>query len=223
MDTAGAVLTTLRAHASADEQVKIRRHFPHDDPVIGVRMKTTFDTAKSSVSMPLNEVDALLIRPEYEARLCGVCILDFKARSARITENTRHELYTKYLQRHDGINSWDMVDRAAPRVIGRFLLDKPRDPLFTLARSSNPYERRTAITAPLYWARYGTADQVGDLFALAEVLLSDTDPLVSKPVGITLKYAGLLDPPALTKFMTTHGAWMQRATLRYATEKPTAR
>lgn len=54
---------------------------------------------------------------------------------------------------YDRIDTWDMVDRAAPRVVGHYLMDRPHDPLFTLARSANPVERRIAITAPLYWAR----------------------------------------------------------------------
>jgi 3-methyladenine DNA glycosylase AlkD len=221
MTTAAALLQELRSHASDAERTKIRRHFPHDDPVIGVRMKTTFDMAKAHTVMPLAEVDALFDQPEYEARLSAVCVLDFKARNQKLTDGERRALHDLYLARHDRINSWDMVDRAAPHVVGRYLLDKSRDPLFALAGSANVYERRTAITAPLYWARFGTPAQVADLFTLAERLLDDTDVLVSKPVGIALKYAGLCDEAALRIFLDKHGTAMQRATYRYAVEKLT--
>ena len=83
-------------------------------------------------------------------------------------------------------------------------MDRPHDPLFTLAHSVNPHERRTAITAPLCWARYGTPAHLPDLFRLAEVLLGDEDVVVSKPVGIALKYAGLLDEPALLDFLNAN-------------------
>lgn len=219
MTTAAAVLEVLLAHASDDERAKIREHHPHDDPVLGVRMKTTFDTAKAHTAMPLAEVDVLFDRPEFEARLAAVCVLDFKARAKKLTDDERRALYEKYLARHDRINSWGMVDRAAPHVVGRYLLDKPRDPLFALARSADVYERRTAITAPLYWARYGGPEQLADLFTLAGELLTDTDVLVSKPVGIALKHAGVLDEAALTRFLDEHAADMQRPTLRYAVEK----
>jgi len=214
--TAAALLAELREHASDDERAKIRRHFPHDDPVIGVRMRTTFDTAKRYVAMSLDEVDALFDRAEYEARLSAVCVLDFKARAA---DADRRALCDRYLARHDRLNSWDMVDRAAPHVVGHHLLEEPRDPLFALARSANVYERRTAITAPLYWARFGTPEQLADLFTIAASLLRDEDVLVSKPVGIALKYAGLADEQALVSFLDTHAHGMQRATLRYAVEK----
>lgn len=214
--TAAALLAELREHASDDERAKIRRHLPHDDPVVGVRMRTTFDTAKRYAAMSLAEVDALFDRPEYEARLSAVCVLDFKARAA---DADRQALCDRYLARHDRINSWDMVDRAAPHVVGRHLLDHPHDPLFALARSTNVYERRTAITAPLYWARFGAPAQLADLFTLAAELLPDEDVVVSKPVGIALKYAGLADERALVRFLDTHAHSMRRATLRYAVEK----
>ena len=214
-----ALLTDLRAQATAAERKKTSARLPDDYPVIGVRMKTLFDLAKVHSTMPLGEVEALLAEPEYEARLAAVCVLDFKARSAKLTDDDRRALCDLYLARHDRIDTWDMVDRAAPRVVGQYLMDRQHDPLFALARSANPTERRTAITAPLYWARYGTPDHLPDLFRLAEVLLPDEDVVVSKPVGIALKYAGLLDEPALLSFLDTHAGGMQRPALRYATEK----
>jgi 3-methyladenine DNA glycosylase AlkD len=214
-----ALLTDLRARSTAEDRTKTSARLPEGYPVIGVRMKTLFDLAKTHVAMPLTEVSALLDRPEYEARLAAVCVLDFKARAAKLPDDDRRALCELYLARHDRIDTWDMVDRAAPRVVGRYLMDRPHDPLFTLAASPDPTERRTAITAPLYWARYGTPAHLPDLFRLAEVLLGDDDVVVSKPVGIALKYAGLLDEPALLSFLDTHAARMRRPALRYATEK----
>jgi 3-methyladenine DNA glycosylase AlkD len=43
--------------------------------------------------------------------------------------------------------------------------------------------------------------------------------VVSKPVGIALKYAGVLDEPALRSFLEKHEGAMQTASLRYAREK----
>lgn len=216
--TASELLHTLRASTSVEEAIKIRRHFPHDDPVLGVRMKAVFDTAKAFSGMPLAEVHALFDRPEYEARLAAACVLDFKARK-HIADEERQALCEVYLGRHDRINDWGMIDRAAPHVVGRYLMDLPHDPLFTLARSSDVYERRTAMTAPLYWARYGKPAHLEDLFQLAKQLLHDSDQLVSKPVGIALKHAGTVDEAALTRFLDEHATEMHRPTLRYAVEK----
>jgi 3-methyladenine DNA glycosylase AlkD len=196
-----ALLTDLRAHGT------------------GMRMRTLFDLAKAHTAMPLDEVAALFDEPDYEARMAAVCVLDFKARAKKLTDDDCGALCELYLARHDRIDTWDMVDRAAPRVVGQYLMARPHDPLFTLARSANPVERRTAITAPLYWARYGTPADLPDLFRLAELLLTDADVVVSKPVGIALKYAGLLDEPALLSFLNDNAGRMQRPALRYAVEK----
>ena len=215
--TAAAMTAALRAHAKPGEV--LHKHYPGNGDVLGVPMRNTFDTAKAFTAMPFEQVERLLDEPSYEARLAGFCVLDFKARAKKTTEDERQAAYELYLRRHDAIDSWDMVDRAAPHVVGRQLLHRERTPLFELARTSDPLRRRTAITAPLYFARFGTPDDLGDLFAIAELLLDDRDPVVSKPVGIALKYAGVLDEPALRSFLDQHAQAMQRPTLRYATEK----
>jgi hypothetical protein len=215
--TAAAVVQALQEHAKPGEV--IHKHYPGSGEVLGVPMRATFDTAKAFAALPLTEVERLLGEASYEGRLAGFCVLDFQARKAKLPDDERRGAYELYLRRHDAIDSWDMVDRAAPHVIGRYLLDRPRDPLFELAASTDPLRRRTAITAPLYFARFGTRSDLADLFAIADLLLADKDPVVSKPVGIALKYAGVLDQPALLQYLDKHAEAMQRPTLRYAVEK----
>ena len=215
--TAAAALKMLRSHAKPGEVV--HKHYPGGGEMLGVPMRSTFDTAKAFSGLPLTEVDLLLDEPSYEARLAGFCVLDFQARRAKLPHDDRRAAYELYLRRHDAIDSWDMVDRAAPHVIGRYLLARSRHPLFELARSAEPLRRRTAITAPLYFARFGTAADLADLFAIAELLLGDDDPVVSKPVGIALKYAGVVDEVALRAFLDQHAGTMRRPALRYAVEK----
>ena len=53
--------------------------------------------------------------------------MDKRARRQSTTDVQRHELYELYLRRHDRIDSWDLVDLAAPWVVGRYLADRPRD------------------------------------------------------------------------------------------------
>ncbi|MCA0345669.1 MAG: DNA alkylation repair protein [Actinobacteria bacterium] len=49
-------------------------------------------------------------------------------------EAEREQRYRFYLDRHDAIDAWDMVDRAAPRVVGGYLRGRSRDPLLALAQ-----------------------------------------------------------------------------------------
>ena len=52
-------------------------------------------------------------------------LLPFQARRRSTPEARRAELHHLYLRRHDRIDGWDLVDRAAPHVIGGYLLDVP--------------------------------------------------------------------------------------------------
>jgi 3-methyladenine DNA glycosylase AlkD len=213
---AEAFIAALQAQQSDAERAKIRRYFRGAGDVIGVRMKHVFDTAKAFTAMPLDEVERLLDSEYYEARVGAVSIMDFQARRRQITDEDRNALYELYLRRHDRIDSWDLVDRAAPRVIGWYLLDKPRDVLYEIARSPDVWERRTAITATFWFIRNGEVD---DTLRIAAILLQDPEELIHKSVGTGLREVGNVEPARLVAFLDQYGHDMPRITLRYAVEK----
>lgn len=121
-----------------------------------------------------------------------------------------------YLGHHDLLTAWDFVDRAAPRVVGGYLLDKSRQPLFDLARSAKPLERRTAITASFWLIRKGDLD---DPLALVEFLAEDPSDLVAKPVGTALREVGKVHRDGLLEFLRRRHGRMARVTIRYAVER----
>lgn len=169
--TADAVVADLRA--VADPAAHPNRHYAGSGEVLGVRMGTLFDVAKRYTAMPLDEVHRLLDEPAYEPRLAAFCVLDFAVRAPRVTDAEREARYRAYLDRHDRIDTWDMVDRAAPRVVGVYLRDRSREPLFELARSDDPLRRRTALTASLAYTRPPHPAGIADLLRLVELLHTD--------------------------------------------------
>jgi len=186
-----------------------------DDVSIGVRMGQVFALAKEFVNMPLDEVEKLLESPIHEARVGAVSIMDFQARTKKTSETRRKELFNLYIRRHDRINTWDLVDRSAPYVVGGYLFDKKRDVLYKLARSKKMPERRTAIVSTLYFIGKG---DVEDAFKLAEILLYDKEDLIHKANGWALRFAGDKDRAQLVHFLEKYAATMPRTTLRYALE-----
>lgn len=162
-------------------------------------MGTVFDLAKANSGMPLAEVDRLLDADEYEMRMVAVSILDAKARRK---DADRAQLFDMWMRRLDRIDTWDYIDRAAPRVIGGYLLDKDRQPLFTLARSTDRWHRRTAITAAFWIIRAGDLD---DPLALCEILAADPEHLVQTNVGVALREIGRIDGPRLEAFLARRG------------------
>jgi 3-methyladenine DNA glycosylase AlkD len=186
------------------------------EELAAVPMRDVFALAKAAIDMPLAEVELLLESPIHKARVGAVSVMDFQARRKATPESRRRELFELYLRRHDRIDSWDLVDRAAPHVVGGYLADRPRDALYELARSEVVLERRTAIVATYFFIRRGEVD---DTFAIAELLVADRDDLIAKPVGGWIREAGKRDPQRLVDFLDRHAATMPRTALRYAIEK----
>lgn len=186
-----------------------------EDIILGVRMGQVFALAKEFQGISLEEVEAMLDSPVHEMRVGAVSIMDYQARSKKTDDKRRKELFDLYIRRHDRINTWDLVDRAAPYVVGGYLFDKPRRVLYRLSRSKRMPERRTAIISTLYFIGKG---DLTDSFKLAEILLHDQEDLIHKATGWALRYAGDKDREQLLRFLDQHAASMPRTTLRYATE-----
>lgn len=203
--TRSAKVAKSHSHLAADA----------DDVVWGVPMGKVFALAKELMDMPLDQVEMMLKSPIHEMRVGAVSIMDFQARNKKTTEKRRKELFDLYIRRHDRIDTWDLVDRSAPWVVGGYLMDRARKVLYKLARSKRMAERRTAIVSTLYFIGRG---DVEDAFKLAELLLHDKEDLIHKAVGWALRFAGDKDRQRLVRFLDEHAATMPRVTLRYALE-----
>lgn len=220
--TARRFVGRLEALRSPVELEKYQRYFktgPGDygegDPFMGVRMGSVFELAREFADMEPAEIEVLLDERFHEPRAGAVRIMATQARGKRTTDERRKELFELYLRRHDRINNWDLVDLGAWDVVGRWLVDRPRDVLDDLARSANMWERRTAILATMAFIRNGEVD---DTFRIAELLLQDDQDLIHKAIGWALRAAGDQDPARLRAFLDRHAATMPRTALRYALE-----
>jgi hypothetical protein len=222
--TAHAFIEQLVARAGTETRSRADSSFRHDEPdqFIAVPMRDVFTLAKAFIDLPLHEIETLLEDPVHEIRVGAVSIMDFQARRRRTPTEQRAALYELYLRRHDRINNWDLVDRAAPSVIGDWLADKPREPLYRLARSKNVWERRTAIVATYAFLKRHELD---DTFGIAELLLADRHDLIQKAVGGWIREAGKQAPARLHAFLDQHAHQMGSIALGYAVERldPAAR
>lgn len=216
--TAEAFLARLEENASEAERMKYVRFFPlasrrEGDVFLGVRMGTVFELAKAFVAMEPSEIERLMESDVHEARAGVMSVMAKQYAAKNTTAERRQVLFDLYLRRHDRIDDWDLVDLAAHQVIGAHLVDGDRAVLRKLARSKQPFERRTAIVATFAFVRRG---QLEDTFALAELLVNDPHELVQKAVGWALRATG---GPRLTTFLDAHASYMPRPMLRAAIEK----
>jgi 3-methyladenine DNA glycosylase AlkD len=180
-----------------------------------IPMGQIFQLAKDFITASLEDIEVLLDSQGHPKKAAAVSIMDFQARQKATSERRRRELYELYLRRHDRIDSWDLIDRAAPHVIGGYLWDKSREPLYRLAASHHWYERRTSIVSTWFFIRRGDLD---DTFRIGEILANDPHDLVQKAVGGWIREAGKRDEQRLRDYLDRNAATMPRTALRYAIE-----
>lgn len=223
MNTRDAIYD-LTTYADAERAVHAQRFFKtgkgqygEGDVFIGVTVPNTRKVAKQYKDLPLDEVQSLLDSDVHEKRLLGLLILTYKYPKATLQE--QRLIYEFYLQNVYGgnVNNWDLVDASTPNIIGEYLADKPKDILYSLARSDNLWQKRVSILATFAFIKRG---EPGDTLAIAELLLHDTHDLIHKAVGWMLREAGKrVDEKILTDFLDNHAHEMPRTMLRYAIER----
>lgn len=208
-------LSAIRNIDEFDRRLAALREQATGTPMARIPMRDVFALAKAFTDASLADIEALLDGSTHERRVSAVSIMDFQARRRDTNPTRRRELFELYLRRHDRIDTWDLVDRAAPHVVGGWLHDRSHTPLDELAASSKWYERRTAIVATWYFIRLG---EVGDTFRIGATLAHDPVELVQKAVGGWVREAGKRDEAALRRYLDAFAPTMPRTALRYAIE-----
>ncbi|HOX60980.1 MAG TPA: DNA alkylation repair protein [Candidatus Magasanikbacteria bacterium] len=169
---------------------------------------------KYFVDTKLADVEELLKSKYHEDRLTGLIILTFKMRKA--DEKEQKKIVKFYLAHLDRVNNWDLVDLSAGKILGRYLLDRPRGVLYKLAKSGHLWSERVAIVATFEFIRMG---QFEDTVKLAAMYLGHSHDLIHKATGWMLREVGKRDEGVLRGFLARYHTRMPRVMYRYATER----
>ena len=184
------------------------------DVFVGVKVPELRKLAKEYREITVKEVQQLLRSAIHEERLLALFILVLKYSKGNETEKKR--IYELYLKSTQFINSWDLVDSSAHHIIGAFLVVKSKEPLYSLAKSMNLWERRISIISTFYFIKH---DKYAETLKISEILLTDEHDLIHKAVGWMLREIGKRHMPTEEKFLRKHYKRMPRTMLRYAIEK----
>lgn len=187
--------------------------YAEGDRFLGIRMPVIRAQAKALGPLSKDALATLLASPWHEVRLLALVNMVAQARRKGAD---RAALYQLYMAGLAGVNNWDLVDISAPELVGSYLLDRDRVPLYTLVKSDNLWHRRIAVLACFAFIRAGETD---DLAQLARTLLADQEDLLHKSVGWMLREAGKRNAAFLADFLAVHASAMPRTMLRYAIEK----
>ena len=189
------------------------------DIFLGIPVPELRKLSRTYRDIPLETAEKLLESPIHEERMLALLILVLKYATA--DTNIQKRIYTLYLKNTQFINNWDLVDLSAHYIVGPFLTDKSKKPLYRLAASKSLWERRIAIMATFYYIRQNTFSET---LKIADILISDKEDLIHKAVGWMLREIGKRDLQTEEEFLKPRYKDMPRAMLRYAIEKfPAAR
>jgi 3-methyladenine DNA glycosylase AlkD len=217
------VVDHLAALADPEHAASVTRYFQvrpggygQGDVFIGIRLGDLRTIAKPYTKMEYRGADwlPLLRSPVHEHRQLALLVMAARADRGRNDEPAA--IYRDYLSNSEHVNNWDLVDASCGPIVGGFLQNRDRAPLYELAGSALIWDRRIAMVGSQHFLKAGETD---DLFALAELLLNDRQDLMHKAVGWSLREAGKrVSRDALRGFLDRHAARMPRTALRYAIE-----
>jgi 3-methyladenine DNA glycosylase AlkD len=219
--TTAVVSQLLRRHSSRLRARAVARYFKtgkgeygEGDVFIGVTMPDTRKVARDCLLISRTELKQLLSSRVHEERMLALLIL--VDQFERANEHDREAIYNFYLLNTRRINNWDLVDVSAGKIVGAYLLSKPKTILYKLAKSKNVWERRIAIIASSAFIKRGQSEIT---FKIADMLRHDNHDLIHKAVGWMLREVGKsCSRETLQRYLKPRYARMPRTMLRYAIE-----
>lgn len=191
------------------------------DIFLGVKVPDQRKVAGKFQELSLGDIEKLLNSRIHEHRMAALFVLINKYEKA--DGNTKKKIFDFYLKNTKNINSWDLVDISAPKIVGGFLLEKfnessmPRPRLlYKLAKSKDLWERRIAIISTWAFIRNNNFD---DTLKISKIFLFDEHNLIHKATGWMLREVGKRDQKVEEEFLKKYYLKMPRVMLRYAIEK----
>lgn len=184
------------------------------DIFLGISVGNQRKIAKKYKELTLPQVTNLLQSKIHEHRLVALLILVEKFVKAK--EEEKKIIKELYLNNTEWINNWDLVDLSAPKILGEYYWNKPKNILYKLAESENLWERRISIISTFSFIRKGCFNTS---LKIAEILVNDDHDLIHKAVGWMLREIGKRDQVKEEQFLIKHYKTMPRTMLRYSIEK----
>ena len=211
----------LRKLADPEVALHTRRYFKsgtgeyaEGDKFLGIRMPQIRALVKTCIELDAVVVGKFLQSQWHEERIFALLVMVLQFQKGTASEQKK--IYTKYLDSTVFINNWDLTDCSAYQIVGAWLSERSRKPLYNLARSQSLWERRIAVMATFEFIRN---DDFADTIALCEMLLQDQEDLIHKVSGWMLREIGKRDVSVLYGFLDQHAASTPRTMLRYSIEK----
>ena len=145
--------------------------YAEGDKFLGLTVPQSRQLARKYTAFGLVDLKKMLRSPFHEERLIALLILVEQFSTGDEAARTKiKDFYLKFLRR---VNNWDLVDLSAGKILGTYLLDKPKSLLFKMAQSINIWERRVAMIATSHFIahhRFQPTLQIAEILASRSLL-----------------------------------------------------
>ena len=182
------------------------------DKFLGIVVPDIAKVAKKYSDLTKEDIRKLLNSPWHEERFCGwlVVLNNFNK------SNNKDEWYKFTIKNIKQLNNWDLVDKIAPNLIGKYLENKNSKQILEWSSNRSLWIRRIAILAT--WPKIKN-NEFNLTLKIAKIYLSDSEDLIHKATGWMLREIGKRNEKVLLSFMNKNHKNMPRITVSYALER----
>lgn len=220
-DLLGRIRDELYMHRDDSTKDSFQRFFKESVTCYGVKTATVGKIAKKYWNevkywdkQEIFRVCEDLYRSDYceEAFIVSFWVPNLKLRF----EPSDLAVFEGWISRY--INNWAKCDGFCNHSVGNFIQKYPDriENLLNWAKSDNPWLRRAAAVSLIVPAKRG--EFLPWVFALSDLLLTDTEDLVQKGYGWLLKESSRKHQEEVFSYVMKNRAVMPRTALRYAIE-----
>ena len=182
------------------------------DKFLGIVVPDIAKVAKKYSDLTKENIRKLLNSPWHEERFCGwlVVLNNFNK------SDNKDEWYKFTIKNIKQLNNWDLVDKIAPNLIGKYLENKNSKQILEWSSNRSLWIRRIAILAT--WPKIKN-NEFNLTLKIAKIYLSDSEDLIHKATGWMLREIGKRNEKVLLSFMNKNHKKMPRITVSYALER----
>jgi 3-methyladenine DNA glycosylase AlkD len=219
-DLAEKIMAEIRDSSDPEKEALLMRYFREPIETHGLTSQQSKDIARKYYPEVKGDLERAM---SLTGELLSHRNLSYSSVALRILERFRRQLEPSHFPVFDGwvgyLTNWATTDHLCTKMIAETVRKDPSlvERLLEWTGSDNRWRRRAAAVSLVPLARRG--EMLGDVFRVADRLMTDGDDMVQKGVGWMLKEASKRHPEEVRTYLL---AWREESPaliLRYASEK----
>jgi 3-methyladenine DNA glycosylase AlkD len=219
-DLAERIVAEIRDASDPEKEAQLRRYFREPIETQGLTSQQSKDIASKYYPEVKGDLEAAMSLTE---ELMSRRNLSYSSVALRVLERFSRQLEPSHFPVFDDwveyLTNWATTDHLCTKIIVEAVKKDPGlvERLLEWTGSDNRWRRRAAAVSLVPLARRG--EMLGDVFRVADRLMTDGDDMVQKGVGWMLKEASKRHPEEVRTYLLRWREESPALILRYASEK----